>query len=202
MAVTKQDMIDKIDAVGRELEVMLSEDELTYAPRYGINDKMEIGEYAFPWMEDYEFEDFLENIKYRAKDEYDYDGEIEFVVRSSKSGTEVYMDKFDSEQGDFGDIQFNLEHGYDFFNMAPEELTYRELKEVLLEVRQIRREIKPLKKVYDKQLEGLRKIMSEVALGERTGCFSNGEVIFTPTEAYKDAKADFTPYYNPNEESA
>ena len=183
MTVTKQDMLDKIDAVGTELEKLLSEDELTYAPRYDIDNKMEIGEYSFEYMDEHSAELFIEDIQQRALNECNYDGELQFVERSSKSGTEVYMDAFDSEQGDFGDIQFNLEHGYDFWNMNTDELTYRELKKVLLEVRQIRREIKPLKKVYDLKLAGIRKIMSDVALGERTGCFSNGEVVFTPTKS-------------------
>ena len=58
---------------------------------------------------------------------------------------------------------------------------------------------KNVKKELTKLLDVLdRYICDNIAMGKRSGCFSNGEVVFAPTKASGYTR-QFTPYYNPNE---
>jgi len=199
---TKIQIIENIDDIITEIEELFPEDENESSRRYGIDNKYCIGEFAFPYFEDqFGYDLFTDDNIESCKAECGYDGEIQYLERSSKSGTEVYIDPFVSKDGDLDDTLY-LSHGYEKGYTDDEYLTHKECLEVLSEVKLILKSTTASRKLFDEQVIKVTEIIRSVALGERSGSFSNGEVIFTPTETYEGATSTFTPYYNPNEEVA
>jgi len=196
--MTKEELIEEIENYGsgvRDNGIESYSDN-----RYGIKNCVELGEYAFPYFEFQEDYDFLiEDITESAKAECGYEGEFQFCERSSKSGTEVYIDAPDTCYDDVYDEIYGA-HGYEFEYSTTEDFTHAELTQILREVKEICNNFNDEIEVYNETLKKVTELVDSIALGKRSGCFSNGEVIFEPTEAYEGATQVFTPYYNPNEE--
>lgn len=196
--MTKPQLIETIDSLLNNVENECSQDLLS-SQRNGIDEKYEVGEYAFfesEYQEDYDF--FISDMKSGITYECGYTGDIEFCQWSSKSGTSVFMDAFmhDDQQTIW---DFENEWGYTHNDTEVDEFTYIELMDILKDARALNKEVTKDRKQYDEWVEGATKIVSSMAEGTCVGSFSNGEAIFEPTNPEQET---FYGRYNPNEESA
>lgn len=146
-----------------------------------------VGEFAFPYMEDFEWDDLLEYITDELE-AVDKDGvlfdSIHFNQLSSKSGVFVYL-TLDTEE-------FN----YLYVDSSSSQEEMSEDRDAIIEAYQ---RWKEEWKVYEKLMARAEELVRQCAIGERCGIFSNGEVIFSPINKDKTGYTqDFTPYYNPN----
>lgn len=142
------------------------------------NDKIEVGEYFFNEMYDDEWawEDLESNLSYELKEVNENFGEFHFHTWSSKSGTSVFV-KADLNQFEYEIMRTDLELGQN----KREQIKY--LKE-FIENQNLY--LKRMDELKDKLIENLNQADNKVRIyaeGVRSGCFSNGEVIFTRVDS-------------------
>lgn len=170
---------------------------------YDLMDKMmtgwhlptgfQIGEYSFPeeW-EDFDYEWFTDDVRYKARVLCDVIevNEIVPIQLSSKSGvvvvleTENPIDPYYTGQG--------FETNEEALAFLRQNNAFDEFEEHFTEARQALKDVMEVPGKLDAYIK------DKYATGFRSGIFSNGEVVFTPTRRSNYAER-FTPYYNPNE---
>ena len=193
--MTKVQLIEEINTNLNSIETALEQD-LMSNQRNGIDEKYEVGEYSFfesEYQEDYDM--FTEDMTESLSAECDYQGGIQFCTWSSKSGTSVFVDAFRENEDLIWD--FESEWGFTQNDTEVEEFTYIELMDIYKDSKILNKEVTKERAEYDEQLVKITDIIDSMAEGKKIGCFSNGEVVFSSTDADKE---DYTTQYNQNEE--
>lgn len=179
--MTKPEIIEEIDNILNNVENECSQDLMSSA-RNGIDEKYEVGEYAFFDAEDQdEYDFFISDMKSQIIYECGYEGSLQFCEWSSKSGVSVFMDAFehDSEQSIW---DFEDEWGYTHNNTDVEEFTHAELMNMYWDAKRLDKEVTKDRKTYNEYVDGVTKIVYSMAEGVCIGNFSNGESIFESTK--------------------
>jgi len=196
--MTKVQIMDEINKNLYDIKDICIQDLMT-SRQDDIISKFEIGEYAFFEIESQEeFDEFFDDMKSYIKEETGYNGDLVLRTWSSKSGTSVFIDAFEYNiaiQDVVGDFEYEWRFIHDYSKVG--DFTHSELNEIYSNVRILKKEILSKRAEYDKMVEEITKIVDSMSEGKHSGCFSNGEVIFSPTDP---TKKSFTAYYNPNHE--
>jgi len=187
MKLTKEAVIDQIETTWNELkEIYNDENErLESHPRHGVHEMLEVGEYAFPYFEDeFEVDMFIEDNKESLKAECEYDRDIRYIEWSSKSGVSVFVegtDFYHDEDDVFGSIKYEFGIELDYSDLEEED--YGDLCKIKNQLKYYLESAQKDVVEFEEKLEKIQAIFESVALGVRSGCFSNGEVIFSSTAA-------------------
>ncbi len=189
--MTKEQIITKITEEF-ELAENVCEQDLITDIRNDIEEMFEVGEYAFPDFEDRDDYDFLLG---DIKNEISVVNEhidVKFCTWSSKSGTSVLVDPFGYN---FEHLRYEIEQEFGAENY--EEVSHANLLKFYSAVKSIRKDLVIKRELYQEEISKITEMVESYSEGTRSGCFSNGEVIFTPNDK---SKSKFTQYYNPNED--
>ncbi len=187
--MTKKELLQKIDNIDP------SQFDLVEFEDAGYGDPGFLGEYALPGYLlldetgiEWEFlkEDF-DQLGLKFFEDFTAD------TYSSKSGTGFNLIKF--QNPGYDDQLWNLQ------SCINENSSYRELQRTWNEIVDIKRSFEKDKEAIQAEIEKAEEWITGIAIGKRSGCFSNGEVVFTPIKGNRAGYNQlFPPYYNPNEE--
>lgn len=142
------------------------------------NDKIEVGEYFFNEMyeDEWAWDDLESNLSYELKEVNEDFEEFHFHTWSSKSGTSVFV------KANLNKFEYEIEeYTFDLGQTKSEQFKY--LKEYIENQNCLLTKMEELKDELIQDLENANKKVRIYAEGVRSGCFSNGEVIFTRVDS-------------------
>ena len=169
-------LVKELDNIIENHYKMLKEidDGVESHSRQGISDKYNLGEFSFPYFEEqWDWDTFEEDIKEQFKDD-GYDGDIEYVEWSSKSGTSVFIEP--------------VEYNYDDMSYELDDYVVTDDNYSMYSVSELRKKIKLAQDEYDrmkgeidtfdKLLTKLDKTLRNMTEGKKVGSTSNGASYF------------------------